>query len=170
MSVGKVQRVPRGFLQFLGMVGSGITPTQMGDDIRATVDMTPFLGATLLGTLQVNDAAMQLVGDVVSAPVPAGEGWYLLGATYGIVAQAIGDSASCRLRIIDPRTGNQPGIDNFAQPKTAVAATAALVQSVLFPQPLILLPGNELQMVIDDSNLPAVRIGFVAGIFYRFET
>jgi len=167
MSVGKIQATPRGFLQFLGMVGSGVPPTSMGDDVRATIDMLHFYGQ---GRLQRAGSTGLGAGTATGAShthtVPTGEAWILVAGNATIGPVALNDQVRSSFRVI-----TKDGFSvQVAQSELMVAATANAILSLgfTFPQPFMLVAGESIRVTLNDAVLAgAIDIGAYA-LVYQF--
>lgn len=165
MAVGKIQRVPRGLLQYLGMVGSGRSPVDMADEVRGVFDLTPFYSRDLLTGVSQGDN-VQNVGDTVVLPVPAGKAWLVICVQAGMTTAIAGEliAPSARIRI----GNNQIRFASWTK-MTASAAAAQLSFGTYLPRPLLLTAGNELQLHCDDILAAAPRNGTIGGIVAEFD-
>ncbi len=78
--MAQVNRIPRGFLDFVGAQTGGKNPPVTENAVSPTIEMTPFYQAqTLAG---VNDTvAHTVVGSSLNVAVPEGETWLLFAAS-----------------------------------------------------------------------------------------
>lgn len=167
MAVGKIQRTPQGLLQYLGMVGTGVPPTLMADEVRAVFDLAPFYIAGRLEGVGATNAAAAAVADFARATVPAGEMWLLISGQYGLTATTSGDQAALSF-ILNTVDINRIRCDSFPL-RTAVAATARLSQGFRFEKPIVLRAGEAIDVTVDDINLAAgVRTISVNAVIVRF--
>ena len=167
MAVGKIQRHPRGLLQLLGMVGSGVPPTAMADEVAANVEMLPFWGSELLAGRSA-DGTVTNRGDSVQLPVPVGKAWMLLGGQYTVVAGAVGEQALLTFAI-NLKNANTIRIDKMAAIQTAVAADARLGGAFALEHPILLTAGNGVQVFADDLNVAVARVANIACVVYEFD-
>lgn len=154
MSVGKIQRTPRGLLQFLGMVGTGVPPTELADEVRANFPLLPFLGSTIAQNVGAS-GSVQAVGDVVTVPVPAGQAWILIAGNYGS-ALAAADEARYSFRILT-KDGNFVRLHTsqwFGSPYTPPGVQNGITGFTL-PMPFVLTAGESIEAILDVGPLAA---------------
>lgn len=169
MAVGKIQRTPSGLLQFLGMVGTGVPPTLMADDVRATFNVLPFYGVSLM-TGQSANGTLTNAGDNVELLVPAGQQWVLLAAQGTVTLGAANETARLALQIVarnNQRIRVATGPELFAGLGTAIGDIVSVATT--FPQPLVLASGMGLRCSLEMDGLAAARNANVAALIYQFE-
>ena len=151
---GKIQKVPPGLLSFLGIVGDGQTPSNLGSLVHPTVDLSPFYLARDLDSEGAPAAGQGAVGDSVSVTVPAGECWRMLGCGF------IGSNMSVAVMTITAqlrmRTPNDDAIG--LHPDWFVFTTSStndvINNGVWFPEPFLAMPGT-----LFESMLPIAATG-----------
>ena len=161
MAVGKIQRTPTGLLQYLGMVGTGIPPTLMADEVRASFDITPFYNAGVIAGQSVA-GNVQVPGNTQIATVPAGQAWLVLGGQLSVQAGAIGETVRTSA-LIGLKDGNNVRVAT-SQTMTSLAATARLSHGFMLPNPILLTPGESIGFVLEDSNLGVARTGGIVAL------
>lgn len=176
MAVGKIQRTSRGLLQFLGMVGTGVPPTLMADEVRPAVDLLHFFGTTQIIRVGASGAAnAQNPGDAVVATVPSDTYWIMLGGNVAVGPAAAGDimRTSFRVQVTPAAPGPvATGQVQLGQSElmTAQAANAVLSFGLTLPQPFILSPGDSIRGTVLDSNVAAALDMSVFALVYQFPT
>lgn len=165
-SIGQIQRFPRGLLQFLQMVGTGRSPTDLGSEVTPTLSMLPFYGAGLMervGTSLTNGGTG--VGVSVTATVPRNESWLCLALNATLGVMALGDISRVSVRIVS----KDGGVIQVGESELMTAQAAGAIHSTGFmlPQPVLLVSGESIRNTINDAVLAGpVDIGIWA-LAYR---
>ena len=147
------------------MVGTGVPPTAMADEIRSQINLLPFLGKDLLTPLSAT-GNVQLVGDRVDLAVPQGEAWLMVAGQANMAVGAAGEQVALGYVVFQGTLGSR--VANLPI-QTAVAAAANITIGFAFPQPVLLTPGNQVSLIVDDINVAAARVASVAALAYRFD-
>lgn len=158
------QTRPFGFLSALGIKSTGRNPPEGSDVLSPIYDLSPhYLSGLQAGEFEFSLA--QVPGDSTTMTVPEGEAWHMVAAA-ATLNMATGEAATVNLSV----NGNSGFGSTYASGShTHAAATNgnSTVASIVFPQPLILLPGNTIRASVVDSTLAAARALSIFASFYR---
>lgn len=158
------QTRPYGFLSALGIKSTGRNPPEGSDLLQPQYDLTPhYLSGQQAGDFSFE--LKQLPGDFTVMTVPEGQGWWMVSAACQLNL-ATGEFGAVTLSI----NGNSGFGSTYGRGEHLHAAATngnSCGAFCVFPQPLILLPGNTIRATIVDSTLAAARALSIFASFYR---
>lgn len=165
-----INRLPWGLQGLLGSVNQGKNPGELLQEVRPTVDLTPFWG---LEQLQFERDAKTLTtrGQVAVLTVPDGEAWQPLimsGKLNGVNDVGTIFSIGLGQITLDPATQI---FCTFASSGLLTSAVIGQIMSfgITFPQPMLFHAGIQLQLRLEEY-VPAVGVNDTFElnlIFYR---
>jgi len=152
------------------MVGSGVPPTLMSDEVQATFDLTPFYGAGLLASDGINDTA-QNIGDKWTFRVASGSSLVLLAAQANVTIAAAED-AIVAIGIEDKSGGfvRIAAMNRMIQIPSAAPANTRMGIGVALEHPVVLTAGEGLSGILDSANLVAARATTLNVMGYFFSS
>lgn len=166
----KIQRIPAGLLNFLGIVGSGQTLRSLTDDVVPTLDVTPYYQQPDLDSTFEQVVAVA-VGDQARVIVPPGESWKIV-AYGGLVTSTVVGDVVWAYSGIGIENG-VPGANGITMP-TCVMPSARVVATAgeeirwgeIVPTPLILPPGGHLMSSLL-APMPGSCLLQIRALFHR---
>lgn len=171
--MSRINRVPKGFLDFLGTQNQGDNPSELMQDVRPSIDLFPFFAAERVSLFSdsVNSAGAL---DGVTFVVPDGEVWFPLfwSGRYSIAAN--GDTCDLHLSVTKPANGQQnpaeaSTIRNVIQSAyfTGATTTAGEQLDVTYTFPMLVSFGTGSEFVANFREATtAVLSTFRAALWY----
>lgn len=163
---GKIQTPAFGFLSALGLKSSGQQPFESEPNLTNVYNMNEFYDSGLITTFSQSQAGVQVVGDSVTATVPAGKAWRLIALQTSMSALAVNDDIrigfAIRWRGNTIRIGSTPWFQN-------VAAGDLPSWGFIVPQPVVLLAGTGILALIEQATLTAAETINVGGIVVEYD-
>lgn len=163
----RIQRIPRGLLAFLDMVGTGQNPVVFGDAVAPVVDIRDFyLSETILS--QEATGTAQNAGDTITLSVPANTTWIVraIQATLNVNA---GEIARISIAV------RPAGLNSIGLVTSDLSTTPAGLAidrkrlGIWLGAGLILRPGSAVSLRVDSSTLAAARSANVGALFHAAE-
>lgn len=158
-----IQRVAVGLTDLLGLRATGDSPHQIGQEVRATLEMLDLYTAYRVEFLQGATANVAALGFLTSSigAVPNGEMWlvYQIGYFSGAFAAA----TDCRFAGSLQRQGvsnPMPFTDTFTVTTAGQAAAG-----VMFPRPIVMMPRDQIGVTIA-SITGAPGVGITCNIYF----
>jgi hypothetical protein len=157
-----VQRVPRGLLALLGVVGQN-PPATMSDEYRGALEMLELIAAEIPSQSASATNAAAATGATIDIAVPAGEMWFLLNAEAGIAAAPVGRSNLVSIQLGFAGALNTVGIDRFVPGATMPVPFAAYTAAAFFTpaKPVLLKPGDTVRGRLIATDAAAAQSLFV---------
>jgi hypothetical protein len=171
---GNISTVPVGLLGLLGIKNDGEYPGSLANFIQPQLDMLPWLAANY---------ARELITEAVTAfsttglkpgstgllLVPPGQVWL----AHGINSQAVITATDMLVGAVSITRGfgaQRQQVNRAPLDRTSAtdAAQAAAFQSVL-PGPLLLFPGDDVELFVADLTTAGTIAAFVAAVVTRFQ-
>lgn len=166
----RIQRIPAGLLNFLGIVGSGRTLEELSQTVSPIVDVSGFYQQPDLDSIASANVQVAAEGDEARIVVPPGESWKLIALGAVMVALTPPEQAFFYCGYgIENGTG-VPGLTvPFVfqqQPKVVAAPTETIRIGGTLPQVVILPPGGHIMAAIMQpiGGLPSIQ---VRALFHR---
>lgn len=169
MSDFRIQRIPRGLQNLLGMFGPN-TPESLGDEICGTLELLQMYGLSQLQTLTTSNAAVAVGGAVQLVIGPAGPsvGWSVLFNAEARVGKAVAMTALAAGVTIN-RGGLAPTSSHVAYGEPVrFVGTGTFVVPFVPAYPILLPPGSSILATVEElvgvANAP-VTVQADLGIF-----
>lgn len=153
----KIQRVPRGLGNMLSSFG-GLTPAELEDRIRGTVDLTQFYGNQQRQVLSAANAGFAASLTVPAAAVtPSASSWSILFAAMGTITPVAAATTHVGFGIGLVR----PGADTIMlEARDLVPVVASnLVLSFLASYPFLIPPGASVGLMLYSTLGSATQTG-----------
>jgi hypothetical protein len=162
----QTNRIPNGFLDLIGAETGGKTPPFYADNLAPSVDMTElYLGQTLATATQLIDHTAVQDSETVSVPVD--EAWLLRGASASELQAATGLISAWSLSLLHcPRRTDATEISDpqyqiwkfaLTLDPNAAGATNIASEGMLFPEPILVLPGTQILWTLRERDAGAQR-------------
>jgi len=123
-----INRLPRGLQSYFGNTAAGKNPAQLLQDVRPTVDLTPFWNGDSIKYRKEPGSVAATYG-VSFIEVPLGESWIPLQLTYELTTSVVGESVKIVCGIADGPALNRL---NLADNQPFVTTTAICTHSCQF--------------------------------------
>lgn len=132
--MAKINRLPLGWLGFLGIKNGGQYPQDTSPVLLPTFDLAAMYYSAN-GEYLAATQAVAAIGGVTFFTVPNGETWWVLGASAQSVTLGAGQTIEFVLQTTDP--GNQATIllSSAQGPRTVGARAATLLEDPVFLTP-----------------------------------
>ena len=168
--MSKINRPPLGLQGLLGSQNFGVNPDDLLREVRGTIDMLPFWGATQLRQKRLS-GGRTTTGLIVSQEVIAGETWLLLGVGFDLTTLSAGGPYTLQGYIalndlnVDLVT---PGVHilKAGHISTGLAPGDTYEFGILLPQPIILEPQVKIELYWQQVNLAAADAVNLSVLYY----
>lgn len=167
----KIQQVPAGLLDTLGIKSLGRNPNALADEVRAVVDLTEFYLSRRIEMVRVQNTAASASGDEAIITVDNGEIWMVKELSMTIKnPTAAGDVMFGRLGW-EVNAAAASGQLALAETIRKVAVTGDLEEAVtcavLFQEPRFFLPDTQFSAILseDVGGANTVRIEIRASLY-----
>lgn len=157
----KLQKAPLGLLSLLDLKTLGFNPNDFGNGVVGVVDVTELYAATLQNTGNIG-ANVQVNGDPVTLPVPAGECWRVHsvgGLLVMAAATTHADGVGFRLSYSAPNASSPCVLGAFDSASTvavAAAGGATYTHGVWLGGTFVAQPGSVFQLTNERAYGAAV--------------
>ncbi len=146
----KIQRIPGGLLDQLGIRGTGRNPEAVLEELRTVIDLTDYYSVGLIESVSETEVGIQPnAGSVRSTiDVPAGEAWRVLSIGYR-VENAASDTAWDGAPFIRP--GGVGVALRFGEMNAGKTVNPGIQASAGITMDFIIPPGSQLGTVVQRS-------------------
>lgn len=151
-----INRIPRGFLDLLGVQAQGRNPPQYANVVAPVVDLSSLYLAETLSSVHRN--VQHVLNSVTNTGVPAGETWILVSIGVSEFHIGITEFAVVRFALDNqPRTevGTAPAVIAVTDPLTTTIANQIASHAILMTQPLVLHSGTVIESTIIQRDVGA---------------
>jgi hypothetical protein len=137
--MGRIQTLPIGYLDALGLKTTGVNPPNTLDSVTPVVDMLPFYFGDNVDS-ETNLFTGVVSGTDVSISVPAGEAWIPLAASYNVIRDAVNiQPIETSIGFVVRNNFVRTGVINQT---TTLSVTGQMVTAVWNPAFHMLLPAG----------------------------
>lgn len=161
----RIQRVPPGYLSFLGLRGTGNNPSEVSDFVQPVLDLEYLYVAQDLAVEVATTAGVNAPGGAATLEVPAGEAWRIVAISAQLATVLVGDVFNVSIGFALSSAGL---IVQCANPPRIVATAAAqtMTGGLFIPQRFMLPAGHTIIARLEEAVGNASSLSVVA-LFQR---
>jgi hypothetical protein len=163
-----IQKPGMGLLQGFGVQSMGQGPELLGETVVPVADVRQNYYARQLSIVRTVTAGLTLADQVVTIAVPNGSIWRVIGMGTADTPSAVGAIESNTFFLqFAPLTGNEYTVLASTPPRATLANETRVDFGFYFPEPMILLPGTNLQSALTTNVGGALTISRSFRVLYQ---